>query len=320
MKKRFFITTLLCLVATLGYADDNKSFNMLKKEYDKQLLQLNNTAKQQQEKIRKLENKIREQYKSLNSQLADQQVEHQKQVEQLTQNLEALSTQQQTTQNKLIQLTDSIELLDKSTTVRSEQLNQSMSYRTISVMVGLLILLALMGLSYWLLKKRQAENSKDLSTQVQHALESVRKSEEKMVQSDTQLADRLIEVVAQLKQSEQSTKAGSQQHEPDHSLPLKLADEIHRMRKRLAALPEETKGLKPLTKSLERLEEELQEQGYEIIDYTGLKYTENMSVSARFVPSDDLEEGQSIINKVVTPQVNFKGVLIRMADVEVSVG
>jgi exonuclease VII large subunit len=195
-----------------------------------------------------------------------------------------------------------------------------MSYRTISLMIGLLILLTLMGISYWLLKKRQAENSKDLSTQVQHALESVRKSEEKMVQSDTQLADRLLEVVAQLKQSEQITKAGNQQHEPDHSLPLKLADEIHRMRKRLAALPEETKGLKPLSKSLERLEEELQEQGYEIIDYTGLKYTENMSVSARFVPSDDLEEGQSIINKVVTPQVNFKGVLIRMADIEVSVG
>ena len=320
MKKRFFITTLLCLVATLGYADDNKSFNMLKKEYDKQLLQLNNTAKQQQEKIRKLENKIREQYKSLNSQLADQQVEHQKQVEQLTQNLEALNTQQQTTQNKLIQLTDSIELLDKSTTVRSEQLNQSMSYRTISVMVGLLILLALMGLSYWLLKKRQAENSKDLSTQVQQALESVRQSEEKMVQSDTQLAERLLEVVAQLKQSEQGIRAGSQQHEPDHSLPLKLADEIHRMRKRLAALPEETKGLKPLSKSLERLEEELQEQGYEIIDYTGIKYTENMSIKAQLVPSDDLEDGQSIISKVLVPQINFKGVSIRMADVEVSVG
>ena len=120
MKKRFAITILLCAIVTLGYADDNKSFNMLKKEYDKQLLQLNNTAKQQQEKIRKLENKIREQYKSLNSQLADQQVEHQKQVEQLTQNLEALSTQQQTAQNKLIQLTDSIALLDKNTTVRSE--------------------------------------------------------------------------------------------------------------------------------------------------------------------------------------------------------
>lgn len=311
---------LLCAIVTLGHADDKKSFDVVKKEYDKQLLQLNIASKQQQEKIRKLENKIREQYKSLNTQLENQQVEHQKQVEQLTQNLEALNAQQLTSQNKLTQLTDSIALLDKNTTVKSEQLNQSMSYRTISLMVGLLILLALMVMSYWLLKKRQAENSKNLSTQVQQALESVRKSEEKMVQSDTQLADRLLDVVAQLKQSEQGIRAGSQQHETDHSLPLKLADEIHRMRKRLAALPEETKGLKPLTKSLERLEEELQEQGYEIIDYTGIKYTENMSVKAQFVPSDDLEEGQSIVNKVVIPQVNFKGVLIRMADVEVSVG
>ncbi len=37
----------------------------------------------------------------------------------------------------------------------------------------------------------------------------------------------------------------------------------------LAALPEDTKGLKPLSKSLERLEDELSEQGYEIIDHTG---------------------------------------------------
>ena len=92
------------------------------------------------------------------------------------------------------------------------------------------------------------------------------------------------------------------------------------MRKRLAALPDDTKGLKPLSKSLERLEDELQEQGYEIIDYTGMKYTEKMSMKAQFVPSDDLDEGQSIINKVITPQVNFNGVLIRMADVEVNVG
>ena len=57
-----------------------------------------------------------------------------------------------------------------------------------------------------------------------------------------------------------------------------------------------------------------------IIDYTGLKYTENMSIKAQLVPSDDLEDGQSIISKVLVPQINFKGVSIRMADVEVSVG
>ena len=51
-----------------------------------------------------------------------------------------------------------------------------------------------------------------------------------------------------------------------------------------------------------------------------MKYSENMSVKAQFVPSDELEEGQSVIIKVITPQINFKGVLIRMADIEVSVG
>jgi hypothetical protein len=51
-----------------------------------------------------------------------------------------------------------------------------------------------------------------------------------------------------------------------------------------------------------------------------MAYTENLSVKARFVPSDDLGPDQKIINKVVVPQVNYKGVMIRMADIEVSIG
>ena len=51
-----------------------------------------------------------------------------------------------------------------------------------------------------------------------------------------------------------------------------------------------------------------------------MEFSENLSIQSRFIPSDDLEHGQSIISKVVTPQVNFKGVMIRMADVEVNVG
>ncbi len=30
----------------------------------------------------------------------------------------------------------------------------------------------------------------------------------------------------------------------------------------------------------------------------------------RFIPSDELENGQSIITKVIVPQVNFNGVMI----------
>ena len=318
--KKYPILILSCVMMTSIYAEDKKSFDIFKAEYNKKLLQFNSTSEQQQEKIRKLENTIQGQYKKFNEQLIIQQTEHQKQVEHLIQNLDELKNEQKITQNQLIRITESIVLLEKNTTAKSEQLNQSISYRTMSLMLGLLILLGLIGLSYWILRKRQAESNRDLSIQVQQTLESVRLSEEKIVQTDTKLAEQLLEVVMQLKQPQQNVAIGQQQSKPDHSLPLKLADEIHRMRKRLAALPDDTKGLKPLSKSLERLEDQLQEQGYEIIDYTGMKYTENMSVKARFIPSDDLDEGQSIINKVVTPQVNFKGVLIRMADVEVNVG
>lgn len=71
---------------------------------------------------------------------------------------------------------------------------------------------------------------------------------------------------------------------------------------------------------MERLEEELNEQGYNIIDYTGQNYDENMAINAQIIPNDDLSEGQSIISKVISPQVNYQEKMIRMADVEVSVG
>lgn len=106
----------------------------------------------------------------------------------------------------------------------------------------------------------------------------------------------------------------------DHSLPLRVGEEIFRMRQRLSALPPETKGLKPLQKSLERLEEEFNQQGYEMVNLLGLKYDEGMSVKGKFIASDDLEVGQAIITKVIKPQINFNGVSIQDAEIEVSTG
>jgi hypothetical protein len=150
----------------------------------------------------------------------------------------------------------------------------------------------------------------------------IQSTKEKIVKSDTVLADSLFDILNKLKTQEIKTAAIGQIKlaELDHHLPLKLVDEIHRMRKRFASLPEDTKGLIPLQKSLERLESELKDQGYEIIDHTGMLYTENLSVKASFIPSNDLESNEKIISKVIVPQVNCNGVMIRMADIEVSIG
>jgi hypothetical protein len=43
-------------------------------------------------------------------------------------------------------------------------------------------------------------------------------------------------------------------------------------------------------------------------------------MEARFVPDDALAPGQRVISKVIAPQVNYRGALVRMAEVEVGLG
>ena len=219
-------------------------------------------------------------------------------------------------------LSESLNKLSLDTEQKTQTIDETITTRSNFYGVAIAILLLLLGGCYWYLRRRNDASEQSLSAQVKNAMDTVRSTEEKIAKSDMTLADSLFEILNKLKLQEMSAVANGQPKpaQVDHNLPLKLADEIHRMRKRLTSLPIETKGLLPLQKSLERLESELAEQGYEIVDHTGTTYSDNLSVKARFIPSDDLGLEQKIISKVVIPQVNFKGVMIRMADIEVSIG
>ena len=238
------------------------------------------------------------------------------------QQLNEISSKIAALEGKQTTLVGSLDQLSRDTEEKTQTIDETIMTRSRWYGAAIAVLLLLLGGGYWYLRRRNDASEQSLSAKVKSAMDTVRSTEEKIAKSDTTLADSLFEILNKLKVQEMSAVANGQANsaEPDHHLPLKLADEIHRMRKRLASLPEDTKGLTPLQKSLERLESELSEQGYEIVDHTGMAYTENLSVKARFVPSDDLGPDQKIISKVVTPQVNYKGVMIRMADIEVSIG
>ena len=216
---------------------------------------------------------------------------------------------------------ESLVTLTSTTEQKNQTLSESLanlSKFSIAAIVSTLILLAVV---YWYLRRRYEGGERVLTGQIDMALKAVKLSEEKIAKADTALADSLFEVLSKIKVASNATSPSGPSSAPvDHNLPLKLADEIHRMRKRLSSLPSDTKGLTPLHKSLERLETEIADLGYEIIDLTGKPYSENLSVKARFVPSDDMAPDQKMISKVVTPQVNYQGVMIRMADIEVSIG
>jgi hypothetical protein len=105
-----------------------------------------------------------------------------------------------------------------------------------------------------------------------------------------------------------------------HLLPFKVADEIIRMRQRIASMPSDINGIAQLSKSLDRLEEELNILGFELPVLLNKPYSEGMTVHARFIQSENLKSGEKIITKVIRPQINYKGQLVQVAEVEVSSG
>jgi hypothetical protein len=108
-------------------------------------------------------------------------------------------------------------------------------------------------------------------------------------------------------------------NQEDHSLALKVADEIVRIRKNISRMDESTKGLKQLAASVTRIQDNFAANGYEIVEMLGKPYSEGMKAAANFITDDSLDEGQQIITRIIKPQVNYEGVMIQSAQIEVSV-
>jgi hypothetical protein len=239
----------------------------------------------------------------------------------MSQRLQELQSEVSSLKSQNGKVEESLVSLSTTTEEKNQTLRESLSNLSKVSIAGMVATLILLGAVYWFLRRRYEGGERVLTGQIDVALKAVKLSEEKIAKADTALADSLFDVLSKIKAASNAVAPSGPTAAPvDHNLPLKLADEIHRMRKRLSSLPSDTKGLTPLHKSLERLEAEIADLGYEIIDLTGKPYSENLSVKARFVPSDDMAPDQKIISKVVSPQVNYQGVMIRMADIEVSIG
>ncbi len=103
-----------------------------------------------------------------------------------------------------------------------------------------------------------------------------------------------------------------------NSLAFKVADEIVRMRQRLASMPSDINGIPQLLKSLDRLEDELNILGFEMPELLNKPYDDGLTVKARFIPTEGMTPGERIITKIIKPQINYKGQLVQIAEVEVS--
>lgn len=106
--------------------------------------------------------------------------------------------------------------------------------------------------------------------------------------------------------------------EPDHSLVVKLADEIARIETNLSKMDKSVRGYKQLVQAKDRMINNVCANGYEIISLLGQKYNDGMQFQTRFVPDESLPEGKRIITGMIKMQVNYNGKMIQPAEIVVS--
>lgn len=179
--------------------------------------------------------------------------------------------------------------------------------------VGFVLLLIVFVAAYYLLKKLR--NEKNSINEVQKAQEALRSAQNSMQEESVKLDNKLIEI---MEKQISNMKTSSTDSANDHSLALKVADEITRMEINLSRMDSSIKGYKQLLKAVERIKDNFRANGYEIVEMLGKPYNEGMKATVTFVTDENMAKGQQIITKIIKPQINYQQQMIQAAQIEVS--
>ncbi len=186
--------------------------------------------------------------------------------------------------------------------------------RTLWVGITALLFLVAMAIVVYRLTKRI--KSGDISIdEVRKAQDALTIAQTKMQEESLRLDDKLLELFGKQITNDRTTTCNEI---PDHSLVLKVADEIVRIELNMSHMDASVKGYKQLAKGIERIKNNFLAKGYEISDMLGKPYNEGMRIDADFVFDDTLEPGIRTITSITKPQVIYKGEMIQKAIVTVT--
>lgn len=211
-----------------------------------------------------------------------------------------------------------IQQTGKNSDQKISALDNTLSKNTLYWIIAFLATLVVSALIYVLLGKRLIADKISMQDQLSATKKSL---EEEGIKLDTKLTE-VLETQLKLVQQERSLKPESVGTiEPDHSLALKVADEITRINKNLSAMDSGTRGLKQLAGSVKRIEENFAANGYEMPVLLNQPFHQGMKlVVTNSIPDETLKAGEERISRIIKPQVNYHGIMIQSAQVEVSIG
>lgn len=305
MKKVILFPFILCAVTVFAQEINNVS------ELEKNISQQKQEISVLQQRLKAQETIISQQKGSLSSlfEKADNQDKM----------IDSLKTLSQTNSANITIIADDLgtKIQQTETTAKDgiTQLGKDVSQNKLYWIIATLATFLLGGIIYWLLGNRIKTNKTDVETQIKNTKKSL---EEESIKLDSKLVE-VLETQLKLKQEEKPSNSSLSVTETDHSLALKVADEIVRMQKNISKMDEDTKGLKPLIKGIERIQNNFASNGYEMVNLLNKDYDERMNIDViNFITDENLSMGRKVITAVIKPQVNYNGVLIQRAQVDVS--
>jgi cell division septum initiation protein DivIVA len=269
---------------------------------------IQNNIEKQNKEIENLKTKIGTQSSQLQSLL--------QQIEKLKLQRDSLSMQIETNSGNISSIAEDLGTKIQTTETNAKEsiskLDKDVEKNRLYWIIGTLITLLLGGLVYWLLGKRISSSQTDVETQIRNTKKSL---EEESLKLDAQLLD-IINSQLKIKETELENKPES--GEKDHSLVLKVADEVTRILMNLEVMDKEIKGYKHLKKYSESILDNLKAYGYEIPQLIGMNYNSGMNMVATLEFDESVESGKQIIKRIIKPQVNFEGKMIQAAKVTVA--
>jgi len=295
------ITFVILLLSALGaYAQ------VTKEDLDKEIKPLTEKLKTLQIENSKLKTEVG----NLNSKLSN-----------ANKSIDSLRNQTEANSNAINQTSQELGLKISTTETNANQkisaVDESLSKNSLYGIIGVLATVLLSGLLYWLLSKKQKSDKSDFIDQLSKTKSSIEESLVKEFGKQTNLMETHLKIIEQQKNAIPTNFNA----EPDHSLALKVADEITLIERNISLMDTGTKGLKQLSRSVDKIKDNLSANGYEIPTLLGKPFNQGMKiVPVSTIPDENLETGVEIISKVIKPQVNYNDKMIQAAQIEVSVG
>lgn len=228
--------------------------------------------------------------------------------------IDSLKQELMNTKNDLSDLSNKLGIditnTQKQIAENANNLNDNIKSKTTWGIMIVTIIILVMAAIYLILYKR-VEKGKS-------AIDKIKDTQKSIQEESLKLDGKLVGLLNQQLNVQANISNNDSNNQTDHSLALKVADEIVRIEMNLSRMDASIKGHKQLSKAVERIKNNFLANGYEMVDMLNKPYQEGMKATVTYVIDETLNDGEKIITKIIKPQVNYNGVMIQPAQIEVS--